>query len=243
MDNFEINIELLITHVESRPVLWDKTLDIYKDRNQTKKAWKEVCKKLKSNFEELSDTEKNSFSNEVAKKWTNVRDSFVKSNKRLKELRTCGVASFKPKKYVYTNQLQFLSKLIEERPTEERPTEDSLSESTCTDEGEITSDICAAQFKELEKQLKSRKRRHDEFELKLIKALETSESQPNRHISFFNGIIPSLEKLDDDDIIKFQIGVLQLLENIKRNKQQQNVCSQPPTLCRCSAINTVKCSF
>ena len=242
MDNFEINIELLITHVQSRPVLWDKTLDIYKDRNQTKKAWKEVCKKLKSNFEELSDTEKNSFSNEVAKKWTNVRDSFVKSNKRLKELRTCGVASFKPKKYVYTNQLQFLSKLIEERPTEERPTEDSLSESTCTDEGETTSDICAAQFKELEKQLKSRKRRHDEFELKLIKALETSESQPNRHISFFNGIIPSLEKLDDDDIIKFQIGVLQLLETIKRNKQQ-NVCSQSPTLCRCSSINTVKCSF
>lgn len=237
MDNFEINIELLITHVESRPVLWDKTLDIYKDRNQTKKAWKEVCKKLKGNFEELSDTEKNSFSNEVAKKWTNVRDSFVKSNKRLKELRTCGVASFKPKKYVYTNQLQFLSKLIDERPAE-----DSLSESTCTDEGEISSDICVTQFKELEKQLKSRKRRHDEFELKLIKALETSESQPNRHISFFNGIIPSLEKLDDDNIIKFQIGVLQLLENIKRNKQQ-NVCSQPPTLCRCSAINTVKCSF
>ncbi|XP_076663647.1 uncharacterized protein LOC143366437 [Andrena cerasifolii] len=237
MDNFEINIELLITHVEGRPVLWDKTLDIYKDRNQTKKAWKEVCKKLKSNFEELSDTEKNSFSNEVAKKWTNVRDSFVKSNKRLKELRTCGVASFKPKKYVYSNQLQFLSKLIEERPAE-----DSLSESTCTDEGEINSDICATQFKELEKQLKSRKRRHDEFELKLIKALETSESQPNRHISFFNGIIPSLEKLDDDDVIKFQIGVLQLLENIKRSKQQ-NVCSQPPTLCRCSAINTVKCSF
>lgn len=62
MDNFEINIELLIMHVESRPVLWDKTLDIYKDRNQTKKAWKEVCKKLKINFEELSDTEKNSFS-------------------------------------------------------------------------------------------------------------------------------------------------------------------------------------
>jgi hypothetical protein len=36
MCDFEFDIDLLISLVEARPVLWDKTDDIYKDRNETK---------------------------------------------------------------------------------------------------------------------------------------------------------------------------------------------------------------
>jgi len=43
MGDFELRMELLIFLVETRPVLWDRTDDIYKDRNETKKAWREVC--------------------------------------------------------------------------------------------------------------------------------------------------------------------------------------------------------
>jgi len=32
-----MDIELLISPVDARPVVWDKTDDIYKDRNETKK--------------------------------------------------------------------------------------------------------------------------------------------------------------------------------------------------------------
>jgi hypothetical protein len=42
MGDFEFDTELLISLVEVRPVLWDKTGDIYKDRNETKKVWTEV---------------------------------------------------------------------------------------------------------------------------------------------------------------------------------------------------------
>ena len=35
--NFEFYIHLLISLVEARPVLWDKTDGIYKDRNETKR--------------------------------------------------------------------------------------------------------------------------------------------------------------------------------------------------------------
>jgi hypothetical protein len=38
MGDFEFDIELLISLVEVKPVLWDKTDDIYKDRNETKKS-------------------------------------------------------------------------------------------------------------------------------------------------------------------------------------------------------------
>ena len=51
MGDFEFDIDLLISLVEARPVLWDKTDDIYKDRNETKKAWREVCICLQEDFE------------------------------------------------------------------------------------------------------------------------------------------------------------------------------------------------
>ena len=37
MGDFEFDTDLLISLVEARPVLWDKTDDSYKDRNEMKK--------------------------------------------------------------------------------------------------------------------------------------------------------------------------------------------------------------
>jgi hypothetical protein len=48
MSDFQIDIELLISLIEARPVLWDKASDIYKDRDGTRKTWKEVCEGINS---------------------------------------------------------------------------------------------------------------------------------------------------------------------------------------------------
>jgi hypothetical protein len=55
MGDFDFVIELLISLVEARPLLWDKTDDMYKDRNETKKAWTEVRICLQEDFEALID--------------------------------------------------------------------------------------------------------------------------------------------------------------------------------------------
>jgi hypothetical protein len=55
MGDFEFDTVLLIYLVEARPVLWEKTDDIYKDRNEMKRAWKEVCICLQEDFEALGD--------------------------------------------------------------------------------------------------------------------------------------------------------------------------------------------
>jgi hypothetical protein len=39
--------------VGARPVLWDKTDDIYKERIEKKNAWRRVCTWLQENFEAL----------------------------------------------------------------------------------------------------------------------------------------------------------------------------------------------
>jgi hypothetical protein len=58
MGDFLFDINLLISLVEAMPVLWDKTDDIYKDRNEAKKAWREVCICLQEDFEAIGDAEK-----------------------------------------------------------------------------------------------------------------------------------------------------------------------------------------
>lgn len=57
----ELDVELLISLVRDRPVLWDKSLDEYKSRAETLAAWREVCSILNEDFEYLSDEAKNKY--------------------------------------------------------------------------------------------------------------------------------------------------------------------------------------
>jgi len=61
MGDFEFDIDLLISLVEARHVLWDKTDDIYKDRNEMEKAWREICICLQGDSEAVGDVQKNDF--------------------------------------------------------------------------------------------------------------------------------------------------------------------------------------
>ena len=45
----EVNAEVLISLLEAKPVLWDKTLEIYKDRNATRKAWEALNPDFENN--------------------------------------------------------------------------------------------------------------------------------------------------------------------------------------------------
>jgi hypothetical protein len=50
----------------------------------------------------------------------------------------------------------------------------------------------------------------DEFQLRIIKALEEG-NLPNRHLSFFKEVIPFLENSNEEETLEFQMGVLQFL--------------------------------
>lgn len=61
MESADIDMDNLISLVEERPVIWDKTRETYKDRNETRNAWKEIFSELRPDFDELEATEKNNF--------------------------------------------------------------------------------------------------------------------------------------------------------------------------------------
>lgn len=54
----------------------------------------------------------------------------------------------------------------------------------------------------------------------MIKFMDSYSSRVepiNRHASFFNGLIPTLDKFNDDQIIEFQLGVIQVTKNIRNS--------------------------
>lgn len=53
----DINTEILISLVEKRPVIWDKTLNIYNDKTIKEKAWLGTCSILNVTFPVLEQRE------------------------------------------------------------------------------------------------------------------------------------------------------------------------------------------
>lgn len=60
MKHFKYSVVDLIREVRERPVLWDKTLEIYKDREERKTAWDEIFRILEKDFNCLSKVERRS---------------------------------------------------------------------------------------------------------------------------------------------------------------------------------------
>jgi hypothetical protein len=135
----------------------------------------------------------------------------MRSYKKLKEATHSGAGSVKIRKYIYSDQLRFLQKL-----TIERSTEDSLSpviKETERDEPETAS---ASSSEKRSDQASYKRKKHDEVEQMMIKALQAGNN-PDSNMSFFAGIVPYLKSFDEDDLLDFQMGVLQLISKIKCN--------------------------
>ncbi|KAJ8945299.1 hypothetical protein NQ318_002756 [Aromia moschata] len=149
-------------------------------------------------------------SKEVVKRWVNIRDAFNKFLKKEKSLQKSGSGASKLKKYVYAEQLKFLTKIFTSRSTE-----DSLS-ANCETEKSSELDVLETDNRNNDSQfeipprnkpLGSRKSKVDEVDMRILKALEQPE---DRHIFFFKGIIPSLNTFTEDETLQFQMDVLQM---------------------------------
>ncbi|KAJ8944794.1 hypothetical protein NQ318_003662 [Aromia moschata] len=173
-------------------------------------------------------------SKEVVKRWVNIRDAFNKFLKKEKSLQKSG-----------SEQLKFLTKIFTSRSTE-----DSLS-ANCETEKSSELDVLETDNRNNDSQfeipprnkpLGSRKRKVDEVDMRILKALEQPE---DRHISFFKGIIPSLNTFTEDETLQFQMDVLQVINNIKKRRfqsHQQHPSFNSPSLATTStATNNYYC--
>ncbi|KAJ8953869.1 hypothetical protein NQ314_007196 [Rhamnusium bicolor] len=176
---------------------------------------------------------------EVIRRWTNLRDCFVKSNMKIKATKNSGSAAKKIKKYVYSDQLQFLKKLYEARQTEDSFQSEGaagLEEGTETQGSTENIENASQPFDTPPTQLslkivrRTKNRKHkklDEFELKMFKTLEADK--PCSKTSFLLSFKPHLDKFDEQDYLQFQLGVLRVIENINERKKTMSAQSPPFT--------------
>ncbi|XP_030751983.1 uncharacterized protein LOC115879347 [Sitophilus oryzae] len=211
----EINTELLIGLVEKRPVLWDKSDEDYNNKLKTKECWTDICRLLVDGYDELSKKEQKDLGTEALKKWTNIKDSFMRWHRKYNDLIRRG-SKKRMKKYLYNDLLLFLKKnMVQNNDDNNCDDSDPLNveEDSHIDE---TTNMMELETKALEINPKPT--------LMEIEINKTSEACPaashqcctNRHLAFFTSILPSVENFDDDQICDFHIGVLQLIQSIKR---------------------------
>lgn len=58
-----IDVELLISLVENRPIIWDNTIENYRERNIRAAAWREVAVSLNDEFDHMDEVDRQAYGN------------------------------------------------------------------------------------------------------------------------------------------------------------------------------------
>ncbi|XP_041981935.1 uncharacterized protein LOC121735248 [Aricia agestis] len=205
-----IDKEIFISLVEERDVLWDKTLETYKDKRKTLQAWRDICKIINENFEKLSDVEKNKYGKLVVQKWKSMRDEWMKCHRKLSESRSRSGANI-IHKYTYYDNMKFLTKIAPHRDTESNMQPPS-SESDDSHDTMIKKRKKEQVHKEIDLSAVDRKM------IQFIDSMQKEEKKTadSRIMSFFKSIAPTIEKFSDDEVVEFQYQVISILRNFKQ---------------------------
>lgn len=177
----------------------------------------------------------------VLKKWTYVRDSWMKSLKKHKEQKRSGTCSKPSRLYVFNDQMSFLKKVTdsavphesihtdkEEDVNEEAGTKVTAStKQDVTETHEPSSVPSTSTTRRKRCELDAKMMRFIDHQMTLSKVQKNNEDE-SRHLTFFKSLLPSLSLLDEDETLEFQTNVLNLLQNI-RAKKRRRVDSQMPS--------------
>ncbi|PNF13628.1 hypothetical protein B7P43_G17392 [Cryptotermes secundus] len=223
-----IDTEVLISEVQSRPMLWNPGKEDYKNRDLRNKAWEEICSNIIPTFDEADDNLKKKLVEKVRSRWKSSRDSYMKAKGKVKVLKS-GSAPCKAIRYIYYEQMQFLDK-IQQRSTisnfEQAAEDEDISEvfhNSETNEDDIRDDDSDAQdaarrkFTESVKNREKKKQKLDDFGENLLALLKSSkETEEDADRAFLLSLLPHVRGFDEDQKLDFQSGVLQLITKIKR---------------------------
>ncbi|XP_076057355.1 uncharacterized protein LOC143034896 isoform X2 [Oratosquilla oratoria] len=229
MEELDIDVELLISLVQHRPVLWDKSLESYRSRAGTTAAWREVCNHLNPDFEYMSDEAKNKYGKMLSMKWTNVRDRYNKYLKKLQE-KNSGYRRKSFKKYVYSDQMNFLLKNNVKKGTvssTETEREETGNSENLFDNSPSNKKHIQAFVSPIPSSLGNMKRPRTgvpDTEKYIMHKLQQPE---DRHVSFFKSILPTLQKFDDNETLLFQGEVIRMIQDIHRSRITNQCCPHP----------------
>ncbi|XP_030757083.1 uncharacterized protein LOC115882954 [Sitophilus oryzae] len=128
--------EKVIAEIRKRPVLYDSNMIHYCNRSLRKELWAEVCQEVVEDWDKLSKSAKRSKMEGVQQKWKNLKDSYRREIKKQK-LSKEGIIK-KKRKYLYSDQLNFMLPFINNKTVSQTPSDDGKTEDTEEHKIELT---------------------------------------------------------------------------------------------------------
>lgn len=161
---------------------------------------------------------------DVIAKWRAIRDNYVRSLMKLEQNSKSGSAAKRVKLYVYFDQLAFLNKGRQLRPTESSFVGEETEDSAEITENEIDREAEeVAEHQELSPNTtptsgRRRKMNKPDVERALVDFMEAHSSKKNllddEDLAFFYSLLPTLRTLTLQQKFSFRFQTMQLLQNI-----------------------------
>ncbi|CAH0402529.1 unnamed protein product [Chilo suppressalis] len=184
MTTWVLDPELLIMEVESRPLLYVKSLPEYANKLLKNDSWEEIASKLSFDWESLEKGEKNKRCKEVQAKWKHIRDNFRREYQAQRDV-TSGQGAKKRKKYRYYDQLLFLVPHVKDAPISGNYTAAS-NDSEQTESNVENTDNTLSVPPASPQQIKKRKKENtmSTFEEEVLKSIRNDKAEPDEDTSF-----------------------------------------------------------
>ncbi|XP_022162601.1 uncharacterized protein LOC111028317 [Myzus persicae] len=231
--------EKLINEIRKRSCIWD-TADVnHLNKEVLANMWTEIAENLYSDWHSISNFDKRDRVSDVKKKWTNIKDSFVKEVKGNKPRKSLRQPEEHRKKYYLFDHLQFLIPFIQDtksgggsRLAEDRsagkPASKKMRKNTLHGEGSsrnalsITAAASETPAKRPEMLQPDVQQHADLLNNFAGKTAAAALCQLDGDLSFMVSLLPTIKSMNEKQKINFKIGVLQLISRIKFDEVQNN---------------------
>ncbi|GBP86209.1 hypothetical protein EVAR_68016_1 [Eumeta japonica] len=221
---FKYDVVQLIEAIHQRPCIWDKSLECHKDRVERRTAWEEIFSLLDERYEDMCPEEKRMTGEIIIGKWTNIRDTFVKSLKS---------KMGRPKrKYLFYDHLKFLLKIVpeEEWVEEDIPVKQEVDakETSKRKRAKRSSDFDYSYSQDEPASSKDTDYQPAFNDIDFIECEEIDSSKindprvMNEDEAFFASLLPTVVRYNEDERLEFRIEVLAIMKRIKQNRQWQD---------------------
>lgn len=225
-----IDPELLISIIERKPIIWDTSIEEYKDKHKKNAAWVEVCSYLIQNFETKDEAQQKLIIQDTMSKWRAIRDNYVRSLKKQAQKSNSENGYKRIRPYTYADQLSFLKRSIELRINEsnlENSTNELDYDKTWNiDEikkediaPDISDEIVTPPTINVITMTKRKRSDTDGTSMDFMDAHKTIKSplQEDEDLAFFYSLLPSVRSLNMDQKLTFRLQTLQLLYNLRNS--------------------------
>ncbi|XP_025202418.1 uncharacterized protein LOC112599647 [Melanaphis sacchari] len=222
--------EKLINEVRKRSCIWDVADMNHLNKEVLTSTWTEIAENLYSDWHALSGFDKRDRVSDVKKKWTNIKDSFVKDVKGNKQRKSQCLPEHRKKYYLF-DHLQFLLPFIQDSNSGGRsehggsePVQRKKIRKNTFGEGSSRNSqpevmikcSVAPETAGRQETLQPDVQQHADLLNNVAgKTAADTLCQLDGDLSFMVSLLPTIKSMNEKQKINFKIGILQLVSRIK----------------------------